>query len=141
MAVQGVNHNRGIDGSIIDTDQGALAARMNAYINAKTFEAAAARFPGLAPPGTGDGKPAIAGYDPEAVWTDLHEIGFDQSKVLSFLAFPLDERLIYYETETKLLNRPRPEYGANRKDNEFLLTVPEPRKAFGDAADLRHHSC
>ena len=49
--------------------------------------------------------------------------------MLSFLAFPLDERFIYYETETKLLNRFRPEFDANRKENEFLLTVPEPRKA------------
>lgn len=129
VAVQGVNHNRGIDGSVIDTDHSALAARMKAYIDAKTFEAAATRFPELAPPRTADGKLAIAGYDPEAVWKDLHRIGFDQSKVLSFLAFPLDERFIYYETETKLLNRFRPEFDANRKDNEFLLTVPEPRKA------------
>jgi hypothetical protein len=80
------------------------------------------------PPRTTDGKLAIAGYDPEAVWKDLKTIGFDQSKVLSFLAFPLDGRFIYYETATKLLNRPRPEYAANREDNEFLLTVPEPRK-------------
>jgi hypothetical protein len=129
VAVQGVNHNRGIDGSVIDTDQSALATRMKAYVEAKTFNVAAARFPELAPPPTTDGKPAIAGYDPEAVWKDLHKIGFEQSKVLNFLAFPLDERFIYYETETKLLNRSRPEYGANRKDNEFLLTVPEPRKA------------
>jgi Type ISP C-terminal specificity domain len=128
VAVQGVNHNRGIDGSVIDTDQNALASRMKAYINAKTFEAAAVRFPELAPPRTTDGKLAIAGYDPEAVWTDLNKIGFDQSKVLRFLAFPLDGRFIYYETATKLLNRPRPEYGANREGNEFLLTVPEPRK-------------
>ena len=48
--------------------------------------------------------------------------------MLSFLAFPLDERFIYYETDTKLLNRSRPEYAANRESNEFLLTVPEPRK-------------
>lgn len=128
VAVQGVNHNRGLDGSVIDTDQNALAARMKTYISARTFEAAAARFPELAPPRTTDGKLAVAGYDPEAVWKDLNEIGFNQSKVLSFLAFPLDRRFIYYETATKLLNRPRPEYGANREDNEFLLTVPEPRK-------------
>jgi Type ISP C-terminal specificity domain len=128
MFVQGVNHNRGIDGSVIDTVEGALAARMKAYINASTFEAAAARFPGLAPPRAADGKLAIAGYDPEAVWKDLHDIGFDQKKVLSFLAFPLDQRFIYYETNTKLLNRSRPEYAANREGNEFLLTVPEPRK-------------
>jgi Type ISP C-terminal specificity domain len=62
------------------------------------------------------------------VWKELRKIGFDKSKVLSFLAFPFDQRFIYYETGTKLLNRPRPEYGTNRKDNEFLLTVPEPRK-------------
>lgn len=128
-AVQGVNHNRGIVGSVIDTDQEALAARMKAYIEATTFEAAASRFPELAPLPAADGKLAIAGYDPQAVWNDLHRIGFDKAKVLSFLAFPLDQRFIYYETGTKLLNRPRPEYGANRKENEFLLTVPEPRKA------------
>jgi hypothetical protein len=129
VAVQGVNHNRGIDGSVIDTDRSALAVRMKAYINAATFEAAAARLPELAPVRTNDGKLAIAGYDPEAVWKDLHTIGFDPSKIFDFLAFPLDQRFVYYETETKLLNRPRPEFGANREGNEFLLTVPEPRKA------------
>jgi hypothetical protein len=128
VAVQGVNHNRGIEGSVIDTDRDALEARMKAYIGAKTFQSAASSFPELAPSRTADGKLAIAGYDPEVVWKDLNEIGFSQSKVLSFLTFPFDRRFIYYETGTKLLNRPRPEYGANREDNEFLLTVPEPRK-------------
>jgi hypothetical protein len=126
--VQGVNHNRGIDGSVIDTEKSALMARMKAYISAKTFDAARARFPALAPRETAAGSPAIAGYDPEAVWKDLHSLGYDDSKVLSFLAFPFDQRFIYYETETKLLNRARPEYAANLKDNEFLVTVPEPRK-------------
>jgi hypothetical protein len=104
VAVQGVNHNRGIDGSVIDTDQNALVARMKGYINAETFDDAAARCPELARPRTDDGKLAIAGYDPGAVSKDLHKIGFDQSKVLSFLVFPFDLRFIYYETETKLLN-------------------------------------
>ena len=128
VAVQGVNHNRGIEGSVIDTEQSVLAARIKSYIGAKTFEAAAASVPGLAPQKTPDGKLAIAGYDPEAVWKDLHAIGFDQSKVLNFLAFPFDRRFIYYETGAKLLNRFRPEFAANRENNEFLLTVPEPRK-------------
>jgi hypothetical protein len=127
-AIQGVNHNRGIEGSVIDTDKNKLADRMKAYIGAETFEAAASCFSLLAPPPRDDGKPAIAGYDPEDVWESLHKIGFDQTKVLSFLAFPLDQRFIYYETRTKLLNRPRPEYEANLNENEFLLTVPEPRK-------------
>lgn len=128
VAIQGVNHNRGIEGSIIDTDRDALASRMKAYIGASTFKAAAARVPVLAPPPKEDGKPEIAGYDPETVWRDLHNLGFDVAKILPFLTFPLDQRFIYYETKTKLLNRPRPEYGANLKNNEFLLTVPEPRK-------------
>jgi hypothetical protein len=128
VAIQGVNHNRGIEGSVIDTDENALATRMKAYISAKTFETAASRFPQLAPLPDDEGKPAIAGYSPEDVWNDLHKIGFDKAKVLGFLTFPLDQRFIYYETGTKLLNRPRPEFDTNRKDNEFLLTVPEPRK-------------
>jgi type ISP restriction-modification system protein len=45
--VQGVNHNRGIDGSVIDTDRAALAARMKTYIGAKKFYAAAANVPEL----------------------------------------------------------------------------------------------
>lgn len=128
MTVQGVNHNRGIDGSVIDTEKEVLAARMEEYINSETFGEASLRFPLLAPPPSADGKPAVAGYDPEEVWNALRTIGFNSAKVMGFLAFPLDQRFIYYETGTKLLNRPRPEYGANLQGNEFLLTVPEPRK-------------
>ena len=40
----------------------------------------------------------------------------------------MDQRWIYYETEHKCLNRARPEFGANLEHNEFLITVPEPRK-------------
>ena len=87
------------------------------------FETAASSFPLLAPPQGADNKPEIAGYDPEDVWNKLHKIGFDQSKLVGFLAFPLDQRYIYYETNVKLLNRARPEYELNLKENEFLLTV------------------
>ena len=41
VAVQGVNHNRGIDGSVIDTDKDNLADRMKDYISAETFETSA----------------------------------------------------------------------------------------------------
>jgi hypothetical protein len=42
--------------------------------------------------------------------------------------FPLDLRWIYYETENKLLNRPRRELWNNLVTNEFPVTVPEPRQ-------------
>ena len=128
VTIQGVNHNRGVEGSVIDTDKLALAVRMKTYIAEQTFALAAASFPGLAPPPKDDGKPGIVGYDPQKVWQQLRQIGFDKGRIKPFLTFPLDQRSIYYETRTKLLNRARPEYEANILDNEFLLTVPEPRK-------------
>jgi hypothetical protein len=128
VTIQGVNHNRGIEGSVIDYDAAVLQSRLKAYISAQSFEAASASFPELAPAPTPDGKPGIAGYEPKDVWKDLQQIGFDQDRVKPFLTFPLDQRWIYYETRTKLLNRPRPEYESNLSGNEFLITVPEPRK-------------
>lgn len=125
---QGVNHNRGIDGSVIDTSKPELERRFASYISAPNFAEARKRFPSLAPEKDSDGKNAVAGYDPEQVWEELKSLGFDQNKVADFLTFPFDQRFIYFETETKLLNRPRPEFGANRTDNEFFLTVPEPRR-------------
>ncbi len=127
-AFQGVNHNRGIDGSVIDTNKGALTRRMKDYINSDTFESASTKYPLLAPPPDPNGKQAIAGYNPKDVWTDLREAEFDDNKIVDFLTFPFDQRFIYYETGTKLLNIARPEYEINLKSNEFILTVPEPRK-------------
>ena len=115
---QGVNYNRGIDGTVIDTARQSLAARMKAYIESKNFSAAAAKFPLLAPSKKPDGKDAIAGYNPATVWADLHAIGYSDKKVRDFLAFPFDPRFIYYETEAKMLNRHRPEFDKNKDENE-----------------------
>jgi hypothetical protein len=123
-----VNHNRGVDGSVIDTSRDTLVQRMRLYIESGSFDSAAKQFPLLAPAKDKDGKNAIAGYDPRSVWKVLHGHGYDAKKVVDVLAFPLDPRYIYYDTKSKLLNRSRPEFGINRIDNEFFLTVPEPRK-------------
>lgn len=92
VTVQGVNHNRGIEGSIIDTDENALANRLSDYIKKPTFASASAAYPQLAPPKKADGKPAIVGYDPETVWTALGKLGFEKARLKSFLTFPLDQR-------------------------------------------------
>lgn len=118
---QGVNHNRGLDGSVIDTDEKSLRTRMQAYLNAASFEVAAQICP--------DAATAHAGYDPKKVWEELKAAGgFDEIKLKAFLTFPFDQRWIYYETQHKWLNRARPEFGVNLSNNEFLITVPEPRK-------------
>ncbi len=120
VAFQGVNHNRGLEGTVIDYDRETLANRMRTYIEATSFSKAAK----VAPAMIGD----FAGYDPETVWKELHQKGYSAQKVLPFLTFPFDQRWIYYEVEGKLLNRSRPEFATNLADNEFLITVPEPRK-------------
>lgn len=120
-AYQGVNPNRGLDGSVVDTERHALEDRMARYFGARSFAAAAASAPELAVP--------RAGYKPEQVWKTIQaKSGFEPAKVAKYLLFPLDQRWLYYETEDHLLNRPRPEFSANLAGNEFLITVPQPRR-------------
>jgi len=102
---QGVNHNRGLEGSVIDTEKEVLRERMTRYFGAGSFGAAAEASPDIATP--------RARYDPEKAWSKLKGAGaFAEKKLKPFLAFPLDERWIYYETEYKWLNEARPEFGA-----------------------------
>ncbi|WP_228766228.1 type ISP restriction/modification enzyme [Pelagerythrobacter aerophilus] len=119
--IQGVNANRGVEGTVIDYDAAALSTRMQSYLNADTFESAAALVPAMAK--------KFAGYDAKKAWDELHPAGFAEGKIEPILMFPFDQRFIYYETEHKLLNRPRGEFAKLLADNEFLITVPEPRKA------------
>ncbi len=118
---QGVNPNRGLDGSIIDTDREILIERMRAYYAATRFSQAKEAAPTLCE--------SRARYDPEAVWRRLKGIErFEESRVVPYLLFPLDTRWIYYESEGKLLNERRPEFWENRTGNEFLVAVPQPRR-------------
>src|SRR3954468_18095021 len=65
----------------------------------------------------------------ECAWTALRAEGhFKQEAVRSFLTFPFDRRVIYYVDRLKWLNEARSELADNADGNEFLITVPEPRK-------------
>ncbi len=122
VSFQGVNPNRGIDGSLVDNDRDSLEARMSVYFNAKRFAEVQAAAPVLCEP--------RARYDPEATWKKLRATStFDHGRLVPYLLFPLDLRWIYYETEAKLLNERRPEFWDNLSDNEFLVSVPQPRRA------------
>ena len=118
--MQGVNPNRGITDSLIDSDKKTLAERIEAYIGAADFSAAEILSPGLAIP--------RALYEPESIWKGLKKLGFDDSKIKPYLLFPFDQRWIYYEERIKLLNRPRETLAANLDCKCFLVAVPEPRK-------------
>lgn len=119
--VQGVNHNRGVEGGIIDVSASALAERLNSYFNAEIFTVAATSAPEIAS--------EKARYNPEKAWKALKADGhFQQSAIVPFLTFPLDQRQIYYVDKYKWLNEARPEFARNLEANEWLVTVPEPRK-------------
>lgn len=117
---QGVNPNRGLDGSVVDTDRESLTGRMKRYFAAKEFSELRGLYPELTEP--------RARYEPEQVWKSVRGGGFTEKNVVSYLIFPLDQRWLYYEEARHFLNEPRRELGRNRADNEFLLTVPQPRR-------------
>ncbi|WP_230628513.1 type ISP restriction/modification enzyme [Sphingomonas sp. Leaf37] len=117
---QGVEHNRGLTGGVLDVDKSALASRMRRYLTAKSFTVAAAVAPDLAI--------KRSGYAPEDTWQTLGAESYSEAKIKPALVFPFDQRWLYYETQDDLLNRVRSEFGDVVGENEFLITVAEPRK-------------
>lgn len=118
---QGVNPNRGLEGSVIDSDPERLAKRMREYFSGARFEDLANAHPELCKD--------RARYDARET-RDLvrRESSFDCDRIVPYLVFPLDLRHIYYEPVGKLLNEKRPDLWANRRDNRFLLAVPQARR-------------
>jgi len=118
---QGVNPNRGLQGSVVDMDRDVLEQRMSEYFSALSDELAADRHPAL--------FTTRARYEPFEVRQRLREsTGFSRDKVVPYIVFPLDSRWLYYETSAKLLNEARADLSRNLADNEFLVCVPEPRQ-------------
>lgn len=118
---QGVNPNRGRDGSAVEMDREQLVARMQDYFSAMTLDRLRERHPVL--------MEDRARYDAAAVRTKLKkEVGFVENKIVPYVVFPFDQRWLYYETAFKFLNEARSELYNNLSENEFLVTVPEPRK-------------
>jgi hypothetical protein len=121
VKLQAVFSGRGLTGSWIDVDRKALRDRIEDYFQASSFTRVAQRYPELAIE-----RPR---YPAEEVWKDLKgNYPFSTKKLVPFLTFPFDQRWVYYEPDRKVLDERSPRYWANRADNEFLLTVPEPRK-------------
>jgi len=121
VAYQGVNPNRGLEGSLVDVDLRALEARMRDYFSKRSFTDFRRDHPVVCEP--------RAGYEPEGVRDLLRRTSkFQKERILEYLLFPLDTRWIYYETDAGLLNRHRPELWDNLAGNEFLIAVPQPRR-------------
>ena len=118
---QGVNPNRGLEGSVVEIDRGTLEERMREYYSEMPDEKFCSRHPVLCTP--------RARYEPRQMRTHLRgNSSFSEAAIVPYVVFPLDARHLYYETEGKLLNERRPELWRNLGGNEFLLAVPEPRR-------------
>ncbi len=118
---QGVNPNRGLEGSVVDVDKDVLASRMQEYYSDMDYSDFSARHPVVCEP--------RARYEPKTVRDFLQEhSGFDAARVLPYLVFPFDARWIYYEDKAKLLNECRGDLWRNLDANEFLVAVPQARK-------------
>lgn len=122
VRLQAVFSGRGLVGSWIDTDRQALKTRIHDYFKLGDFDTIQRRYPALV-----HERPR---YPAREVWEDLKKnYPFSDDKIVPFLTFPFDLRYVYYESERKVLDERSPRFWANLSDNEFLVTVPEPRKA------------
>lgn len=120
-AYQGVNPNRGLEGSVVDHDREALESRIRDLWSPLSDTELAARHPIL--------FQSRAGYDGPSVRRYLVESGgFRSDLIVPYMVFPFDLRWLYYERDGGLLNRPRPELGQNLSANQFLVAVPQPRR-------------
>jgi hypothetical protein len=117
---QAVNPSRGLDGTVIDTKRSSLEERMKAYFGASKFADVVRMFPEFGV--------KRANYKPEPVWKEMRDLGYEHSRVQPYLTFPFDMRWIYYSQHPHFLDRHSPDFARNRTSNEFLVTVPEPRK-------------
>jgi hypothetical protein len=114
--VQGVNPNRGLQGTVIETDREILEERMREYFSDLPHSRLKEVHPLL--------FEARAGYQADRVRDELRASGrFSPERLVPYVVFPLDLRWLYYETRSKLLNRPRPDLYENLDANEFLVTV------------------
>lgn len=121
VGYQGVNPNRGLEGSVVEIERETLEGRMNDYYSDLPDDEFCRRHPVLCTP--------RARYEPLKMRKHLREnSSFSEAAIVPYVVFPLDARHLYYETEGKLLNERRPELWRNLEGNEFLLAVPEPRR-------------
>jgi hypothetical protein len=118
---QGVNPNRGLEGSVVEIDRRTLEGRMREYYSDMSDEEFCRRHPVICTP--------RARYQPHEIRAYLREhSSFSEDAIVPYVVFPLDARHLYYETGAKLLNERRPELWRNLEGNEFLVAVPEPRR-------------
>lgn len=115
---KGVQPGRG--GSLVSIDRNQLLAQMADYLDGGlTNREIGERYPEL--------MATEARYDPSAIRADLlrKKIAFDEEQVIPVAWLPFDNRWIYWEGSTKLLNEKRAEFRTQVHGGNFFLACTQ----------------
>jgi len=123
------------DDVVVDIDRDKLVARMEAYFDPQI---SSHEMEEIAPRAMEDG----AGFSARDTRRYLIKRGFKREYVVPFAYRPFDIRWLYWEPETKLLDRGRPEYFPHVfADNLWLCAVQHNRKEFDPPLVSSQLSC
>ena len=120
VSFPGVKTSR--DNALVDIDRTALLTRMRAYFDGSVPDKEIRRSASALMEKTSE-------FDPVKTRNELMKRGIIEENIVRYCYRPLDLRWLYWEEETKLLDRNRPEYfpqvfGGNRA----LVTQQKPRR-------------
>jgi hypothetical protein len=119
---------------VVDIDESALRERMLAYFDHKVSHEGMGRICRQAVENANR-------FEPIATRDYLRTRGFLTDKVVRYGYRPFDQRWLYWEPETKLLNEKRTEYFGNVFDGNLWLTATKQnRKDFDPPPVLRRHA-
>ena len=124
------------DGFLVDVDLDLLKARISDYFNTDvSHEEIARRYPGM--------MKTTARFDARAIRDALLARGGPaEDGFVRFAYRPFDNRWLYWETDGRLLDRPRPNYRPHVfKGNRWLVAQQKPRREWSPPQVISHIGC
>ena len=134
VSFPGVKTSR--DGFLVDTDLDRLRARVADYFDTDlSHEEIARRYPGV--------MKTTARFDARAVRDALRARGGpDEAGFVRFTYRPFDNRWLYWDVDSGLLDRPRPDYKPHVfEENVWLVTQQKPRREWSPPQVISHIGC
>ena len=134
VSFPGVKTSR--DGFLVDTDLDRLRARVADYFDTDlSHSEIARRYPGV--------MKNTARFDARAVRDALLTRGGpDEAGFVRFTYRPFDIRWLYWEVDSGLLDRPRPDYKPHVfEENVWLVTQQKPRREWSPPQVISHIGC
>ena len=123
------------DPFLVDIDRERLETRIADYFDANLRdEEIARRYPSV--------MKDAARFDARAVRSTLLARGGRSTSIVRYSYRPFDNRWLYWEAETKLLDEKRSEYKPHIfEGNQWLVTQQKPRRGWSPPQIIRHVGC